>query len=61
MNGLVYFNAGASGTDRNWKADGTAAGTQLVKDINTGAAIHPRLLTVVNKHYFSVLAASEDA
>jgi ELWxxDGT repeat protein len=36
FNGILFFRAGDSNGQELWKSDGTAAGTVLVKDINTG-------------------------
>lgn len=50
FNGTLFFTAadGAGGREL-WKSDGTARGTQLVKDINPGSAgSNPQGLTVVN-------------
>jgi ELWxxDGT repeat protein len=39
MGGTVFFTASTPATGRElWRTDGTAGGTQLVKDINPGAA-----------------------
>jgi ELWxxDGT repeat protein len=61
LNGAVYLpaNDGTSGEEL-WKTDGTAAGTQLVADLNTGAAHSlPRLLTVFNGElYFKATDAT---
>lgn len=66
MNGKVYFtaNQGNAGTQTGtelWVTDGTAAGTQLVADINTGTgSSNPQNLTVFNnKLYFSAVNPSE--
>ena len=38
VNGTLFFSARSSANGRElWKSDGTAAGTQLVKDIRTGS------------------------
>lgn len=50
FNGALYFQAndGIQGTEL-WKTDGSAAGTILLKDINTGAAdSNPTKFSVVN-------------
>ena len=50
FNGALYFKAddGSTGSEL-WKTDGTAAGTVMVKDINSGAGdSYPSYLTVFN-------------
>ena len=54
FNGELFFNASDAANGREiWKSDGTAAGTEMVKDIwpgpNSGGA---RELTVVNGELF---------
>ncbi|MBD1999759.1 pre-peptidase C-terminal domain-containing protein [Leptolyngbya sp. FACHB-541] len=57
INGVLYFAAddGVNGTEL-WKSDGTAAGTVLVKDINTtvGGSSLPRSLTAVGDTLYFV-------
>jgi ELWxxDGT repeat protein len=58
FNGRVFFSAGdaSSGFGRElWVSDGTAAGTMMFKDINSGAADSlPQFLTAFDSHlYFS--------
>jgi ELWxxDGT repeat protein len=57
VNGTLYFaaNDGVNGTEL-WKSDGTAAGTVLVKDINTtvGGSSQPRFLTAVGDTLYFV-------
>jgi ELWxxDGT repeat protein len=50
VNGTLFFSVGTSDSGRElWKADGTTAGTILVKDINPGAGSSaPSNLTNVN-------------
>src|SRR5262249_2180872 len=56
LNGLLYFTAddGATGKEL-WKTDGTAAGTQMVKDIYAGPiGCDPlAMITVGNLIYFT--------
>jgi ELWxxDGT repeat protein len=55
VNGTLYFSAndGADGTEL-WKSDGTAAGTVMVKNINSSGSSDPQFLTEVNGNlYFS--------
>ena len=54
VNGVAYFaaNDGTNGTEL-WKSNGTAAGTVLVKDINSGSTgSYPTSLTNVNGTLF---------
>jgi ELWxxDGT repeat protein len=60
VNGTLYFaaNDGVNGTEL-WKSDGTAAGTILVKDINTavGGSSSPRTLTAVGDTLYFVASS----
>lgn len=48
----IYFSGvDANGTEL-WVTDGTAGGTKMVKDINTGGDSDPRYLTVYNNNVF---------
>ena len=62
VNGTLYFSYGydtATGKEL-WKSDGTAAGTQLVKDVVPGGgASNPRELTAFNNQLHFV-ASSDD-
>ncbi len=53
VNGTVFFSAndGVHGYQL-WESNGTAAGTVLVKDINTGGSSNPGNLTAVNGTLF---------
>ncbi len=54
VGGLLFFSAKASATGRElWKSNGTAIGTQVVKDIDAGTAgSYPAYLTNVNGTLF---------
>ncbi|MBK6484050.1 MAG: hypothetical protein IPG01_13180 [Chitinophagaceae bacterium] len=51
-NGEIYFNSGGSGDKELWKSDGTAAGTQLVADINPAGSSKPSYITAANGKLF---------
>lgn len=60
VNGTIYFQADTGLQDgygkELWKSDGTAAGTNIVKDIDTGGNANPRNLVNVNGTLFFVAA-----
>ena len=53
FNDRLYFNANdGEDNDELWVTDGTAEGTQLVKDINPEGGSSPRNFTVLNDHLY---------